>query len=304
MIITDSRFQKKKKTRPVFKILLLSSLVVFAVWYLFIRANGPFSLFSGKIADGKEVSEQKSNTVITPPINKLEKGEEDPDATGENIVGTEEQTGPEGAGLEGVGTTDIEKAAEDQIKKQEEENKKIEDEKKRLQEEEQAKEKARLQKIEQEKRRRRAAEEKKKKEEEEKLKAEQEAAEKKAEEERLRKEKEEADRKALELKKKKEEEEKNRIKPGQLISLSEADVKPVAVSTPAPKLTRSQKLRQSVIVMALIDHNGNVEKVRILRKSRSKKIDSVITQTIMGWKYKPAEKDGVKVKVWKTINLQ
>ena len=56
--------------------------------------------------------------------------------------------------------------------------------------------------------------------------------------------------------------------------------------------------------MALIDHNGNVEKIRMLRKSGNKKIDSVIAQTIMTWKYKPAEKDGVKVKVWKTINLE
>ncbi|MCK4889392.1 MAG: TonB family protein, partial [Candidatus Aminicenantes bacterium] len=140
--------------------------------------------------------------------------------------------------------------------------------------------------------------------EEEQKKIAEEEEQRKLEEERQRKAKEETDRKALELKKKQEEEEKNRIKPGQLVSMVEVDVKPVAVSTPAPRLARSQKLRQSVIVMALIGHNGNVEKIRILRKSRSKKIDSVITQAILKWKYKPAEKDGVKVKVWKTINLE
>jgi len=304
LIITDTRFEEKKKTRPVFKILLLASLVVFIAWYLFVRTNGPFSLFSGKIDDGKEVAEKKSANIMTPPINKAEKGEEDPDTADAAITDTEGETDPSGAAPDGEGTDGKEMAAEDLMLKQEEENKRIEEEKKRLRAEEEAREKQRLQQIELEKRRKRAAEERKRKEEEARKKAKEEAAAKKAEEERLRKEKEEADRKALELKKKKEEEERNRIKPGQLVSLAEADVKPAGVSTPAPKLTRSQKLRQSVIVMALIDHNGNVEKVRMLRKSRSRKIDSVITQTIMGWKYKPAEKDGVKVKVWKTINLQ
>ena len=127
---------------------------------------------------------------------------------------------------------------------------------------------------------------------------------KKLEKEKNRKAKEEKDRKALELKKKQEEEERNRIKPGQIVSLTEVNVRPVAVSTPSPKLYRSQRLQQTVILMALIGHNGNVEKVRMLKKSGNKKIDSVITQTIMKWKYKPAEKDGVKVKVWKTINLE
>ncbi|MCK5222403.1 MAG: TonB family protein, partial [Candidatus Aminicenantes bacterium] len=163
-------------------------------------------------------------------------------------------------------------------------------------------EKKRKQKIEADKRRKKAAKEKKLEEEQKRIAEEEEQ--RKLEEERDRKAKEETDRKALELKKKQEEEEMNRIKPGQLVAMVEVDVKPEAVATPAPKLARSQKLRQSVMLMALIGHNGNVEKVRMIRKSRNKKIDSIITQTILKWKYKPAEKDGVKVKVWKTINLQ
>jgi len=126
----------------------------------------------------------------------------------------------------------------------------------------------------------------------------------KEEEDRLIKEREEEDKKALELKKKREEEERNRIKSGQLISIQEVDVKPIPISTPAPKLNRSMKLRQRVIATALIDHFGNVEKARMLTKSRNKKIDSIIIQTILSWKYKPALKDGVNVKVWKTISLK
>jgi len=292
LIISDSRFEDKKKTRPVFKILLLVSLIVFSIWYLFIKENGLFAPSDNIISDGKETIDTSQKNIIIPPVNKVES---------EIQYGANNNTGQIQNGLV---TTD-QPVSEDVIKKQkEEENKKLEEEKQRLLDAEQEKEKKRLQKIENDKRRKKAAEDKKRKElEAQKIKEEEELAQK-AEEERLRKAKEEEDQKALELRKKKEEEERNRIKTGQLVSLPETDVKPVAVSTPAPKLTRSQKLRRSVLVMALIDHNGNVEKVRIIRKSRSKKIDSVITQAIMNWKYKPAEKDGVKVKVWKTINLQ
>ncbi len=305
LIISDSRFEKKNKTRPVFKILLLVSLVVFSIWYLFIKENGLFTPSENIVNDGREAVDKSQQKIITPPINKVESGE---GIETDGSVNPEIKEGVDGStGIVQNGPVTVEKpvtAAEELKKKNDEENKRLEEEKKLMQDEELEKEKKRLQKIEADKRRKKAAEDKKKKEEEDLKQKEEEELKLKAEEERLRKAKEEEDRKALELQKKKEEMEKNRIKTGQLVSLIEVDVKPVAVSTPSPKLTRSQTLRQSVIVMALIDHNGNVEKVRMLRKSRSKKIDSVISQAIMNWKYKPAEKDGVKVKVWKTINLQ
>ncbi|MEN8221873.1 MAG: protein kinase [Acidobacteriota bacterium] len=304
LIISDSRFEDKKKTRPVFKILLLVSLIVFSIWYLFIKENGLFAPSDKISGENKKVVDSSQKNIITPPVNKVESEDgttTDDGDNSENQAGTEDSTG---IIQNGPDTVEQPVSGEDLVNQKEEEDKKIEEEKQRLKDEELMKEKKRLRKIEADKRRKKAAEDKKRKEEEELKNKEEEEFARKAEEERLRKAKEEEDKKALELKKKKEEEERNRIKPGQLVSLPEADVKPVAVSTPAPKLARSQKLRQSVIVMALIGHTGNVEKVRILRKSRSKKIDLVITQAIMKWKYKPAEKDGVKVKVWKTINLQ
>jgi len=309
LIITDSRLEAKKKTRPVFKILLLISLFVFLIWYLVIRENGLFAPSGKIVTKNKIIADNSPEKIIIPPINKVdsEEGQTEVTEDGENIIdgaGTDNNILQKGL-EKGNGKSD-EQISKDNTKKNiEDENKNIEDENKLLLEEEQAKEKKRLQKIEADKRRKKAAADKKKKEEEDlRIKTEEEEKERKAEEERLRKAKEEEDKKALELKKKQEEAEKNRIKPGQLISLIEVDVKPVSVSTPPPKLSRSQKLRQTVMVMALIDHNGNVEKVRMIRKSRSKKIDTAIIQTILKWKYKPAEKDGVKVRVWKTINLQ
>lgn len=293
LIITDSRFEEKNKTRPLFKILLLITLIIFSIYYFFIRENGLFAPSGDTVRDKDIIQDVTPGSTKTIPISKT--------ITNEKSTLTEE-SGKDLLQVDSTLTADNLKGTDDLKKTQEEADKLVEEEKAKILQEQKAKEKKRQQKIEADKKRKKAADEKKKEEEQKKIAEEEEQ--RKLEEERLRKAKEETDRKALELKKKQEEEERNRIKPGQLVSLIQADVKPVAVSTPAPKLARSQKLRQSVIVMALIDQNGNVEKVRLLKKSRSKKIDSVITQAILKWKYKPAEKDGVKVKVWKTINLE
>ncbi len=306
LIIFDSRFNEKKKTRTIFKILLLGTLIVFSIYYFLLRENGLFTTSNDIILVGDKIQDTDPDREKT-----LSKQEFSP--VGESVLNEESGKVPltadgeetdniKSAQIDGPMTDNNLKGAEDLKKDQEEAANKIEEEKAKLLEEQSAKEKKRKQKIEAEKRRKKVADDKKKEEKLKKIAEEEEQ--RKLEEERQKKAKEEMDRKALELKKKKEEEEKNRIKTGQLVSLMEVDVKPVAISRPAPKLARSQKLRQSIIVMALIGHNGNVEKVRMLRKSRSKKIDSIITQAILNWKYKPAVKDGVKVKVWKTINLE
>lgn len=307
LIITDSRLEEKKKTRPIFKIFLLITLIVFSVYYFFIRENGLFAPSGDITRDNDKVEDVSPGNKITHLL--ISEGEKDGSATTEEtgsdiLTGESEKSGDVQSDQSNeTATGDPGQADENLIKQKEEENKRIEDEKKKLIEDQQIKEKKRLQKIEAEKRRKKAVEDRIKREEEEQKKRAEEEEQIKLEKEKQRKAKEEEDRKALELKKKQEEAERNRIKTGQIVSLSEVDIKPVAVSTPAPKL-RGRTLRQSVIAMALIDHKGNVEKVRMLKKSGNKKIDSVITQAIMKWKYKPAEKDGVKVKVWKTINLE
>jgi TonB family protein len=100
------------------------------------------------------------------------------------------------------------------------------------------------------------------------------------------------------------------LKEGDILSPSVVDVKPVPVSTPPIKLTRSIKRmmlsNQRVLVSYLIDHNGNVETVKLIQKSRMKKLNALIIETIKKWKFKPAVKNNIKVKVWKnnwiTIN--
>ena len=119
--------------------------------------------------------------------------------------------------------------------------------------------------------------------------------------------------KQLEEEKRKAEEQKRleaerlKVKEGQIISVNEADTPPIAISTPPIEIdkryTRIIQSGEKVFVSYLIDHNGNVESVRLIKKTSSKKINSLIIESISGWKFKPAVKNNVRVKVWKTISL-
>ncbi|MCX6582070.1 MAG: protein kinase [Candidatus Aminicenantes bacterium] len=101
--------------------------------------------------------------------------------------------------------------------------------------------------------------------------------------------------------------EQNKVSEGDIIALSEVDTPPVGISTPAVEITPldTRTLRADEMVMAgyLVDHNGNVVEVRLIKKSSAKKINTAIEKTIAVWKFKPAIKNNVRVKVWKTISL-
>jgi outer membrane biosynthesis protein TonB/flagellar basal body-associated protein FliL len=93
------------------------------------------------------------------------------------------------------------------------------------------------------------------------------------------------------------------IKEGDILSPNEVDTKVIPISTPAIKISRSIRRlmmsNQRVLVSYLIDHKGNVEIVKLIKKSRMKKLNELISDSIKKWKFKPATKNNVKVKVWK-----
>ena len=118
--------------------------------------------------------------------------------------------------------------------------------------------------------------------------------------------------KQLEEQRQKEEEQKRQealvtIKEGDTVSINQVDTPPVPISQPPIELTyrhtRSLKASETVLATYLIDHNGDVETVRIVKPSSVKKINALIEKTIGRWKFKPAVKNNVRVKVWKTIPL-
>jgi len=151
------------------------------------------------------------------------------------------------------------------------------------------------------------AELKRKQEEEERLKAEAEAKAKQEEEERMRLEEEKRLREEEE--KRRQEElrkiEASKIKEGQLIAYADLDQKPQKISGDKPvptkilvtKYKRPQITKFDVIVTLLIDQNGNVESVKFIG-SYPEDIQEFLIESLKKWKYSPALKDGVKVKVW------
>jgi serine/threonine protein kinase/DNA-binding response OmpR family regulator len=188
------------------------------------------------------------------------------------------------------------KLLDDAKKKQEEELKKI-----------QADEELKKQ---QEERRKKVEADRLKKEEEDRQKA-VEAA-RLLQEEENRKKQEEADRlKKEEEERKKVEElkraEQNRVKEGDIVPLGEVDVQPVAISTPQPSIPSSIRSSmpdsQTLMFSVLISQNGDVEIVRMLQKSNIGQLNTILTDLIKTWKYRPATKNSVRVKVWKTVPL-
>ena len=98
-----------------------------------------------------------------------------------------------------------------------------------------------------------------------------------------------------------------RVKEGDIVPMNEVDAEPVAISTPAPNIPDSVRSamadNQSIIFSILINHNGDVETVRMLRKTNNGQLNSILTDTVKSYKYQPARKDNLRVKVWKTIPM-
>ncbi|MCU0276016.1 MAG: protein kinase [Acidobacteria bacterium] len=180
--------------------------------------------------------------------------------------------------------------------KQEEELKKIQDEEDRKKLVEDRRKKAEADRLKQEEADRLKQEEaaRLKQEEENRLQQEELARTQKAEDERKKAE----DAKRAEMK---------RAREGDIIALGEVDAQPQPLATPSPSIPASilSSLNDSVTVVftILINHTGDVETARLLQKSTNPQLNILLTELIKTWKYQPATKDNVRVKVWKTVPI-
>jgi TonB family protein len=165
------------------------------------------------------------------------------------------------------------------------------------------------QKLQDEKRAKQAENERLKKEADDRLKQEELD---RLQKDEARKKQEELDRlaqEALDLKKAEElkELERKRVKEGDVIPLGEADKEPLAVSKPEPTIPSNMRASmtssQTVLFNILVNQNGDVEVARLMQKTNNSQLNAILVSTIKSWKFSPAVKDGVRVKVWKTIPL-
>jgi len=88
---------------------------------------------------------------------------------------------------------------------------------------------------------------------------------------------------------------------GDLVNLHEADVAPTILRHAPPEYPVSaRRLRQegTVILNVLVNEHGNVAEVEVIR-GVTNELDAAAVSAAMSWAYRPAEKDGVAVRVWK-----
>ena len=91
------------------------------------------------------------------------------------------------------------------------------------------------------------------------------------------------------------------VRAGDLVPLSEVDTEPVAISKAAPRyhaVARQAKQEGDVVLNVLVDENGAVTEVEVLKGIEGSMLDDAAIRAIRKWTYQPATKDGVPVKVW------
>ncbi len=100
---------------------------------------------------------------------------------------------------------------------------------------------------------------------------------------------------------------KETAKMGDLVPLTQVDAEPEPIKTVQPKYPPSAmafNVQGQLVVNVLISENGDVLKTVILREIKnSKGLNESGEKAIQQWKFKPAMKDGVPVKVWKPISI-
>ena len=95
------------------------------------------------------------------------------------------------------------------------------------------------------------------------------------------------------------------VQRGDLVDVPDTDVD--AIFTPKaayPPLARRQRISGVVILRALINESGTVQEVQVLRGIKPDLgLDAAATTAVREWRFRPATKGGVPVKVWKTITI-
>ncbi|MCX7974903.1 MAG: TonB family protein [Candidatus Aminicenantes bacterium] len=98
------------------------------------------------------------------------------------------------------------------------------------------------------------------------------------------------------------------LKEGDLVPLDQVDIQPRPIHVVQPRYPEPAKqmgLEGVIVVNALISENGEVIRTEILRGLKNgRSLEQAAQNAIRQWKFTPAVKDGVKVKVWKPIETR
>jgi TonB family protein len=97
-----------------------------------------------------------------------------------------------------------------------------------------------------------------------------------------------------------------RVQVGQLVEMGPGVVPPQLVSAPKaqyPPMARTLKVEGIVVVSVLVDENGRVAETQVVESSRQKILDEAAVDAAKSAQYRPATKDGVRVKMWTRLRI-
>jgi TonB family protein len=98
-----------------------------------------------------------------------------------------------------------------------------------------------------------------------------------------------------------------KIQPGELIALNQVDTPPALLKKIEPKYPAqalNMGVEGTVTVNTLISENGDVVRTEILKGVKGDYgFERAAESAIRQWKFRPAQKGGAKVKVWKPIDI-
>jgi TonB family protein len=96
------------------------------------------------------------------------------------------------------------------------------------------------------------------------------------------------------------------IAPGTLIPIDAADTMPVALSHPVPVFSlqaRLMRLSGTVVMNVLVNERGTVDQVVLVTGVSGAGVNDAALRAAESWTYRPATKNGVAVKVWKSEQI-
>ncbi len=97
------------------------------------------------------------------------------------------------------------------------------------------------------------------------------------------------------------------MKEGDLVDIENCDTAPVPtreVSPVVPMMARQRRVSGTVLLRVLIDENGKPAKVEVLRDVTPRVgLGAASAQALEQWRWKPAMKNGVKVKTWLAVQV-
>jgi protein TonB len=96
------------------------------------------------------------------------------------------------------------------------------------------------------------------------------------------------------------------VAPGALVDAGEIDTAPVSLSRKLPVYSmqaRQLRLQGTVVMRVLVNEQGTVDDVVLVEGVNGADLNNAAIRAAKSWTYRPATKDGVPVKVWKTEQI-